>query len=80
MFKKKLPVGTLADRPITMESRRRASVIPDPELGPTLDSLLMYTAGAIDNWRYRDGPGSDVSLAIDGIMAIWNEVERRGLG
>lgn len=66
-------------RPITKVSVKRAKKITDGELPVYADTVTMALAAYIDQWRFHDGPASDVALALDALNAVWNEVEIRGL-
>lgn len=65
-------------RRITKTARQRASVINDHEIGPYMENALIALGQALDMWRYRGGPASEVALTLDVVMALWNEVELRG--
>lgn len=66
-------------RRITQTSRQRASTINDHEIGPYLEVLTIQFGQALDQWRFKSGPASEVALTLDTIMALWNEVELRGI-
>lgn len=66
-------------RRVTKEARRRASLIDDRTLGQYAETVVIQLGQAIDQWRYHSGPASEVAMNIDALMAIWNEVEIRGL-
>lgn len=66
-------------RRITQTARRRASTINDREIGPYLEVLTIQFGQALDQWRFKEGPASEVAMQLDSIMALWNEVELRGL-
>lgn len=66
-------------RRITKTARQRVSTLNSDEIGSYLDSSLMQFGAALDQWRFKKGPASEVSLSLDVIMALWNEVELRGL-
>lgn len=66
-------------RRITQASRRRASTMNSEELASYMDNSLMSLGTALDQWRFKSGPASEVALSLDALMALWNEVELRGL-
>jgi hypothetical protein len=66
-------------RRITQTARRRASTLNNEEIGMYMDSALMQFGHALDQWRFKSGPAAEVALSLDVLMALWNEVEIRGL-
>jgi hypothetical protein len=66
-------------RRITRAARQRASTLTDQEIAQYLEVLTIQFGMALDQWRYKSGPASEVAMQLDSIMALWNEIELRGL-
>ncbi len=66
-------------RRISRTARQRASTLDTAQIGPYLDQTIMLLGQSVDQWRFKSGPASEVALALDALMALWNEVELRGI-
>ncbi len=70
MFNKKETetIGSSVKRIKTMETHALRS---------WFDSTLLGTGAAYDQWRYHDGPSSNVSEHLDALNELWKEIKHR---
>ncbi len=66
-----------ASRRIDPKHLERASKVQPELVGPYLESILIHTHQALDEWRYRNGPWEDVALGLDAFVALWSLVEAK---
>jgi hypothetical protein len=62
------------------QSLHRVEKVPDGMLAPYLDTAVMSLGQALDSWRFHDAPRREVDTALDAVLALWTEVDKRGLG
>ena len=55
----------------------RIKYLSDSELTSWIDTTIMWTGKSFDQWRYHNGPDKEVSLYIDSLNNLWEELCRR---
>ena len=57
----------------------RAKKVDTSQLLIWLDNSVMGLGIALDRWRYHDAPSGEASMALEAVVAIWHELQARGL-
>lgn len=66
-------------RRIDNRARRRVEGMSDSEIKSYLNDTSMSLGVALDMWNHHHAPSDEVTLAVDALVALWTEAERRGL-
>jgi hypothetical protein len=66
-------------RPIDPKLAKRVGKVPTADLLAWLDTTVIGIGVSVDNWRFHGAPAADVTLSLEAIYAIWDELLRRGV-
>lgn len=66
-------------RRIDTRAYKRVKGMSDSEILSYLNDSSMSLGVALDMWRHHNAPANEVTLAVDAIVALWTEAERRGI-
>lgn len=66
-------------RRIDTRAYERVKGLSDTQILSYLNDSSMSLGIALDMWRHHNAPANEVTLAVDAIVALWTEAERRGI-
>ena len=66
-------------RRIDNRARNRVEGLSNSEIISYMNDSAMSLGVSLDMWQHHNAPAEEVTLAVDAIVALWTEAERRGL-
>ena len=66
-------------RQVDVRALNRVRSMSDSAIRNYLNDSSMSLGVALDMWNHHNAPSDEVTMALDALIALWTEAERRGL-
>lgn len=66
-------------RKVNTKAMERVKGMSDSDILSYLNDSTMALGVALDMWQHHSAPSSEVTIAVDAIVALWCEAESRSL-
>lgn len=73
-------MGMKVSRNIDPKAYSRAQMLDSPSLLQYFDHCVLALNSSFDRFRSaEEAPGEEVTMCVDAVVALWTEIENRGL-